>query len=273
MSATHGEIARYYDTHQFYYTHFWSKTALHYGLWYGDTRTLAEAVRNTDILVSNALGIRSDDIVLDAGCGVGGTAIRIACTTGATVYGVTLSDVQRTLAERAAARSAPNRVQVTIQDFGNTDFSDRMFSKLYGIESVCYAQSKRSFMREAFRLMKGGGKLAVVDTFLANRQLNAKERRTYSRFIEGWAIPNLATQDEFRDALSDAGFIDVAYRDLQQYIWPSVRRVFYCSFLTVPLNLLKIIATRAPRNLAAFYQKAAFENDIARYGLFTARKP
>src|SRR5688500_934131 len=91
-------IVEYYNSSQFYYTHFWSRTALHYGLWYDDTRNLAEAIRNTDKLVIQVLAITSADVVLDAGCGVGGTAMYIAETTGARVAGVTLSDVQLSIA-------------------------------------------------------------------------------------------------------------------------------------------------------------------------------
>lgn len=73
------------------FTLFWSRTALHYGLWYDNTRSLAEAVGNTNKFILEALHIDADDRVLDAGCGVGGTSIYIAEVTGATVHGITLS--------------------------------------------------------------------------------------------------------------------------------------------------------------------------------------
>jgi len=71
MSITNKDIARYYDTNQIFYSYFWSRTALHYGFWDGDTRSLAEAIINTNNFVIDALAIDSDDTILDAGCGVG----------------------------------------------------------------------------------------------------------------------------------------------------------------------------------------------------------
>jgi tocopherol O-methyltransferase len=92
--VTNKDVERYFDTQQIFYTLFWSRTALHYGLWYDNTRSLAEAVGNTNKFILEALNIDVDDRVLDAGCGVGGTSIYIAEVTGATVDGITLSTRQ-----------------------------------------------------------------------------------------------------------------------------------------------------------------------------------
>ncbi|MCA1568603.1 MAG: class I SAM-dependent methyltransferase [Acidobacteria bacterium] len=105
MPISNKDVARYYNTHQIIYTLFWSRTALHYGFWYEDTNSLAEAVLNTNRFVIDAMAIDFNDIVLDAGCGVGGTSIHVAETTGAKVEGVTLSDVQLKIARKRVSKS------------------------------------------------------------------------------------------------------------------------------------------------------------------------
>src|SRR4051794_34708123 len=97
------EVTEYYKSHQFYYSHFWSQSSLHYGLWYPKTRNLAEAITNADVIIAQQLSITQADVVLDAGCGVGGTSIFIAATTGARVEGITLSDAQLEIAIALAA--------------------------------------------------------------------------------------------------------------------------------------------------------------------------
>ena len=67
MAITRQDIASYYDRQQGVYDRWWSSTALHYGLWYEDTKTLAEAFTNTDKAVIDVLGIGPGDRVLDAG--------------------------------------------------------------------------------------------------------------------------------------------------------------------------------------------------------------
>lgn len=263
-------ITRYYDTHQSYYTRFWSPHALHYGLWYEETRSLSEAIENTDARVLDALRVTPDDDVLDAGCGVGGTSTFIAERTGARVEGITLSSVQLRIARERAAH-LPS-VNFSLQDFTCTTFDSGTFSKLFGIESVCYAHPKMAFLQEAYRLLRPGSRIAIIDTFLTKDHLTSSENRIYQRFIKGWAVPDLPTQSSFADAMINAGFVDVQFCNLQENIWPSVRRVFLSGLLTGPINLCKSRFRLAPENLSALYQKPLFEKQLAIYGLFVAEK-
>jgi tocopherol O-methyltransferase len=267
-------IAEYYDRSQFYYTHFWSRTALHYGLWYENTTNLQEAVRNTDKLVISGLGVQPADRVLDAGCGVGGTAIFVAESTGAQVSGITLSPVQLRIARAAASKSrASRRLDFTLQDYTETGFADATFTKFFAIESACYAENKAALLREAYRILSPGGRIAIVDTFLTRDTLLGAETDFYERFIEGWVVPNLPSQEQFLNLVTATGFRNVTFRNLQALIWPSVRRVFRSGLLTAPLNLVKFQLGVARRNLSALYQKPLFERGIAIYGIVVADKP
>jgi len=268
------DIAEYYDRHQFYYSHFWSPTALHYGLWYQDTKNLAEAIENTNRLVANTLSIGATDVVLDAGCGVGGSAIFVAKSTGAHVEGITLSNVQLRAAQAAARRlAATTLVNFSLQDYTQTIFEDATFSRVFGIESVCYARRKLDFLREAYRVMREGAKIVIVDTFLTREILSTSEDKIYTRFIEGWVVPNLPSRDQFARDMAESGFENVVFVNLQSHIWKSVKRVFRSGLITAPMNLIKSHIGVARRNLSALYQKPLFEKGIAIYGMFSAEKP
>jgi cyclopropane fatty-acyl-phospholipid synthase-like methyltransferase len=220
------------------------------------------------------VAINSHDVVLDAGCGVGGTSLYIAETTGARVEGITLSNVQLEMAKGRAAQSAAAKLlNFSRQDYVCTNFADAMFSKLFGIESICYANEKRDFLNEAYRIIKPGGQLAVVDVFLTKEHLDAEEQHIYTKFIEGWVVPNLTTQTQFSNLLAQTGFENITFRNMQQYIEKSVKRVYRCSFLTWPINLVKSRLGIARENLAALYQKSLYERGIAIYGAFVAEKP
>src|SRR5258708_24762939 len=163
---TNEDVARYYDTHQFYYSHFWSPQALHYGLWYPNTSNLPEAITNTNVLVADTLNIGAHDSVLDAGCGVGGTSIFMAEVVGARVQGITLSARQLKIANQHTSRSAAKGLLIFSQaDYCHTNFSDAVFSKIFAIESVCHTNNKLSFLEESMRLLRPGGRLGVIDFF------------------------------------------------------------------------------------------------------------
>src|SRR3989344_4154740 len=267
------DIAAYYDTHQFWYSHFWSPAALHYGFWYEDTKDLAEAILNTNKFVIDALWINHEDVVLDAGCGVGGSSIYIAETTGARVEGVTLSEVQLKIAtERAGRSSASDTLRFSLQDYTCTNFGGGTFSKIFGIESICHANKKIDFLKEAYRLMQPGGKIAVADAFLTKEDLDAEENNIYTNFIEGWVLPNLATKDRFQKDLLETGFTNVLFRDMHDKVKRSSEIIYNHSRFTYPFNLIGSKLGLVPRNFSARYQKEFFDRKIAVYGVFVAEK-
>jgi tocopherol O-methyltransferase len=273
MPISNEDIARYYDTNQVFYTLFWSRTALHYGFWYEDTKSLAEAILNTNNFVVNALAIDSNDTILDAGCGVGGTCIHLAETTGARIEGITLSDVQLNIArKRASNSSAPHLLNFSKQDFTQTNFRERTFSKVFGIESICYAQRKLDFLVEACRIMKPGGRIAVVDLFLNKENLDIKEMKIYTKTIEGWVVPNLSTIPGFSKSLEQAGFKDVAFHNMLDHIRKSSKKICYRKLLWSPVDLLKSGLGIGREDLSSLHQKAFFDRGIGTYGVFVAAK-
>jgi cyclopropane fatty-acyl-phospholipid synthase-like methyltransferase len=273
MLISNKDIARYYDTNQIFYTLFWSRTALHYGFWYEDTKSLAEAILNTNKFVVDILAIDSKDTVLDAGCGVGGTSMHIAETTGAIVEGITLSDVQLKLARRKAAKSdVDSLLNFSKQDFIKTNFRDNTFSKIFGIESICHAHRKIDFLNEAYRIMKPGGRIAVVDLFLTKENLDAQEMKIYTKTIEGWALPNLSTTEEFSKFLKQVGFKHITFHNMLDHIRKSSEKIYYRKLFLWPIDYLKSRLEIGHEDLSSRYQKALFDRMIATYGVFVAVK-
>jgi tocopherol O-methyltransferase len=97
-------------------------------------------------------------------------------------------------------------------------------------------------------------------------------------WLDGWAVPGLATPEEFHRHLSAAGFADVVYRDFTQAIRPSARRLYR---LALPALWFDGIARRislrtkmqSANARAARDQFRALQKSLWQYGQFLAIKP
>ena len=120
--------------------------------------------------------------------------------------------------------------------------------------------------------MKPGGRLAIVDIFLAERDLSVAEVAIYNDFNEGWVVPSLLRRSEYESALASAGFINIKYLDMEAYVLPSVRILYRYGLLTAPVNLIRHKLGLTRRNVAAFAQKALFDRRIVTYGGLAAER-
>jgi SAM-dependent methyltransferase len=100
--------------------------------------------------------------ILDIGCGIGGPARWIAAKIGCHVPGV---DLTPEFSEAAVALNAACRMAdcVTIHNGSALDLPlpDAVFDRAYSQNVVMNTADKRQFYREAFRVLRPGGVLAL----------------------------------------------------------------------------------------------------------------
>jgi len=93
--------------------------------------------------LASGIRIRPGARILDAGCGIGGSAIWLARTFGAFVTGITPVESQVERARRIAGElGVADRVQFMEQDYTCTTFPDASFDVVWAMESVCHAADK-----------------------------------------------------------------------------------------------------------------------------------
>src|SRR5882757_4234649 len=203
-------IVTYYRAAELDYRLVWrlgSQMAMHFGYWDSSTRTLAAALQRENQILADWASIRGSDSVLDAGCGVGGSAIYLGRNIGCRVLGITLSESQVRTAERNAARSqVAELVHFKLRDFVATGLPDASFDVVWAIESVCHAETKLDFLQEAYRILRPGGRLIVADGFAIKDELSPDEAALMRSWLDGWAVPSIDTVQQFRSSMRAAGF-------------------------------------------------------------------
>jgi tocopherol O-methyltransferase len=111
--------------------------------------------------------------VLDVGCGVGGTSIRLASKLKANVTGVTISTKQVEMANENAHKAGISSVTFIEGDGEKLDVvlgagADGTFDAVWISEALSHFTNKGAFLAHAHRLLKPGGKLVIADWFRAD---------------------------------------------------------------------------------------------------------
>lgn len=242
-------IVSYYQSSQWLYRFYCyneETLGMHFGLWDKSTKNRQDAILNENQRVIQKTGIRRTMRVLDAGCGVGGTALYIARETGARVYGISLDPKQIALARQyATKRHLTPLVDFSAQDYCKTRFPNNFFDVVYAIESVCHANSKLTFLKEAHRILKPEGILHILDGYVARKPATHEERSFVRDFCWAFAVPDLLTPHRMTSLMNKAGFIRIKRTDLTHRVYPTVvdfRRTFH-----IGIQLVCRIAKFIPR--------------------------
>lgn len=115
--------------------------------------------------------------VLDAGCGFGFALVVYACAGAASVRGLELLE-ERVRAVRALQAALPaelsERIEIDRGDVGAMPYADASFDLVVSNEAVGTHTDPTAFCREAARVLRPGGTIAVAEL---NNVLNPLHRR------------------------------------------------------------------------------------------------
>ena len=150
--------------------------------------------------------IRVDDIVLDVGCGGGRTVAKLAeFARSGSVYGVDYAPAS-VAAARKMNRTLVEGGRVRLQEASASDlpFAEDTFDLVTGIETHFWWQDLSGGMREAFRVLKPGGRMAVIAEFY-----NGGRHAKYADRLAQWTTMAILDVDQHTRMFTEAGFADV----------------------------------------------------------------
>lgn len=276
------DAAKHYDDCYHDYLFAWcnrDNLALHYGYWDSDLPyDQHQALLNKNQVLYDKAGITPGDKVLDAGCGIGGSSIWMAREQGNAVTGITISDQQAAYArEHARRHGVADKVTFEVADFCATPFADASFDVVWALESSCHALNKGDFLREAWRVLKPGGRIVVCDGFLLQREFDERQWQAVVTCLNGWAVPNLCARDEFSRLLSDQGFEAVLCHDITSQTLASADYMLKVAKRLQPVQKISQwlgLRTKAQtaNYLVGLAQHVLFSERLTEYCIFTAEK-
>ena len=178
---------------------------IHMWYWYdrADDAPLPDAVHRISRKVTDTLGLRAGERVLDAGCGPGETAVYLATTFGVDVTGITVSDYEIEQGNRrAAAAGVADRARFRYGDFMALSYPDNSFDAVLALESLQNAPDLRQVLSEFHRVLRPGGRVTFSD-FSLESPVHDKRVATFMRTLKLGVLPTLP---EWLELVRDAGF-------------------------------------------------------------------
>lgn len=281
LNPYHQKIIEYYKDTENAYKDSWdlnNSLAIHYGYWDEKVKTFPQSLIRMNEVMMETAAIKSTDKVLDAGCGVGGSSIFLASTIGCNVTGITLSERQVEQARKNATnKKVESKVEFEVMDYCNTSFPDAGFDVVWGCESICYADNKEQFIREAFRLLRPGGRLVVADGFVSKFENN--EKLVIRQWLDGWQVNYLESPVRFELFMEQAGFTNIVYKNISKEAAHSSRRLnrfYYLASLYLlwkKINFSKPATEMQKKNIKACRcQYKGMKKGLWQYGLIIGSK-
>lgn len=142
-----------------------------------------------------AMGLRRGESLLDAGCGTG-LLLEMqakAVDSAGRAEGVDLSNDMLDVARERCS----NLLQVTLQQGSveTLNFDDASFDALSCTQTLLYVKDMAKALQEFYRVLKPGGRIAIIETDWRGAIINASDPAMSRRIFDAWdgaiANPNL----------------------------------------------------------------------------------
>jgi tocopherol O-methyltransferase len=213
------DVADHYDELDPFYREVWGEH-VHHGLWRTGRESPADAVEQLVEHVAAALALRAGERVIDIGGGYGATARQLAARHGVEVTALTVS-----AAQFAAASAAPatRGVRLLLRDWLRSELPAAGADAAVAIESTEHMVDKAGAFREARRVLRDGGRLAVCAWIAREEPSGWQVRHLLEPICREGRLAGMGTEAEYRALLDAAGFEVTRVEELSDAVkgtWP-----------------------------------------------------
>jgi tocopherol O-methyltransferase len=263
------KVREHYDRMSPYYRSLWGEH-IHHGYWIRGDESKETAQEQLIEHLAQAAGIPRGAKILDVGCGFGASSIYLARQYRAEATGITISQIQVEMANKAATEAGV-KAKFLLMDAEAMTFEDS-FDVVWSVESISHYQDIPKFFASAAVLVRPGGTLAITDWF-KKKGLTPREHKKFLRGLEYGMMVELQTMEDYAGHMAAAGLEVTRSEVLNKYC---AKTWDFCLDIITDKTLWVAALQNGPdfvRFLRAFKDmRAGFASGNFVYGLMVARK-
>lgn len=238
--------------------------------------------------------------LLDAGCGVGGSVLQLESflrqqkVKPRSVHGISIVAGQIKVAVLRSRVLGASNCRFLVGDCLDLPYRLGSFDGVIAIETFCHVppEDKLNLLEGLFRVLTRGGRVVIMDGYLARKLETSDQQHWLDIFRDGWTLPELVSPREMNDLARRSGFEIERSFSVTERVRPSVkkiyRRIWYVGKPLLQIyrlmkklgrgsNILHVTGVHSP-NAEAFIQaglaqKELFDHDWLTYHVHVLRRP
>ncbi len=225
MDTLNQRIQHFYDCSTALWLDTWGEH-MHHG-YYGadgkDNKDHAQAQVDLALELLRWGEVEKAGRILDAGCGVGGSARLLAQLYDAEVLGCTLSPVQAEQGRKYnEAAGLSDKVEIKAQDMMSLLAADGPFNLVWSMESAEHIREKQELLGLFHSLLEPGGRLLMATWFHRPLPpaLSSKEKKLLEGIYQYYHLPPMVSIPELEAMAKAGGFEQVKTADWTNAVAP-----------------------------------------------------
>ncbi|KAK4179807.1 S-adenosyl-L-methionine-dependent methyltransferase [Triangularia setosa] len=301
MQELKDRIKLHYDLASDYYLNLWGEH-IHHGYWSPSSPDIPKEEAQVNLIrllletsQINQISPQSSPSeplkILDVGCGIGGTSRFLAHELGAHVTGITISSKQVQTAKKLSSSNSQRHQDGEYIPFGPSSgqvrfveldaetlgsyFTDEKFDIVWISEALSHFPKKDLFFKNAFEVLKPGGKLVLADWFKDEGLTQEQFDADIKPIEDGMLLPPMCTAGGYVQYAKEAGLEVVeGPKDISQ----EVKKTWDISWSLIQNPSLWAFAFSQGRDGIAFLQaframRRGYANGSFRYAVMGFVKP